>query len=364
MSERERRQVAVKKTNVVAVEKHFFRLRLPAMDDRTQKLLRLIIAKIDDKRDEKIPWLVFELTEIFELLGIENDNNRWTKIREELKKLKHADVVIPAEFFKPGMWDEALQDYLGDEEVEETLGFIRGYRTYKHRGMFAVLLEKTMIPFLLDVKKFQKYQIGEILNFRKDYTIRFYEWFISAKDNTSKSGMWLYNITVKEIRRRLDLDHANGKPKKHAQYRELKRKVIIPSCDEIGANSSFTVDIEEIKRKGSRAVTSIVFHCKPKESTKVKNVSTPARSNKTTAQKFHEDKERRYTQLWKLYEKYGKNDEDLIAAYQTVEGETIRGYQKTRLASDTIEQLSREAALDAIEDALMIRQAKERSHVD
>jgi len=344
----DRREVKVKETNVVAVEKNFFKLRLPPMDDRAQRLLRMIIAKIDDRGDKKIPWLVFDLTEVFELLGIPNDDHRWTKVRNALSDLRRAEVVIPPEYFKPGMWDEALQEYLGnDEEIHEHTGFIRSFRTYRKRNKFAVLLEKTMVPFLLDVKNFQKYRLSEILDFRRDYTIRFYEWFVAAKNpkSTTPSGRWYYNISIHELRRRLDLDHANGRPKKYAQWRDLRRWVIEPSCDEISRKSQFLVHFEPIIRKGSRAVSSIVFHLEPKAPTKRAKVSKAAPESERGKTQQH------YEMLWHIYGQHAKDD-DLCAKFKTAEGEMLNKVLGT-LSVEMAKEVARNAGLDAIEADLL-----------
>lgn len=353
------REVKAAETNVVAVERNFFKLRLPVISNRSQRLFRMLIAKIDDKNDQTIPWLVFDLPEVFELLGLKSDSHAWTKVRQALTELRQAEVVIPESFFKSGQWDEALREYLGhDEGVTEHTGFIRSFRTYSKRGKFAVLIERTMIPFLLDVKRFQKYQIAEILNFKKEYTIRFYEWFIAARvpANTARSGSWYYNISIKELRKRLDLDHPNGRPKKYPAWKDLRRRVIEPSCDEIGESADFLVSFEPVKKRGSQAYSSITFHLtpKPKAKAKAKKASAKKTQDLVDPQSAKEKNRQRFDMLWKLYQKHSK-DEDLVAKFQEAEGAMINQVIGT-LSPDMAKEVGRNAGLDAIESDLIARE--------
>lgn len=254
-----RREVAVINKNRKVVQGNPLLELGYSLDQLPARIVRVLIAHIDDQRDKEFPQLTFSKKELIKVLGLESNTAKYTVLRNELKALQQRVIE-----FETGS---------GKDSAHVITSWIMKTRVWNYRDRIDVWLDGDLAPFLLDLKQrfydegqtFSKYNLEEVLSFRGDYTIRFFEWFNEKRwiSKKAKSGTWYIELEVEEMRRRLGHLDEKGNILKLVLFGDFRRKVIQPVVEEISEKSDFIVSWESGKKKG-RKVLSVIFHCEPK----------------------------------------------------------------------------------------------------
>jgi len=222
-----------------------------SLSNRSTRLIKTIVSAIDDKRDQDIETYEFSTSNLLDLLGMGKEITHAYRERliESLAELRSCKL--------------RFED---DEKVVST-GWILKSHVYKRQDRTKIWVDGDLAPYLLDLKeKFTKYNLEEILHFRKEYTIRFYEWLIvnKWKGRKSPSGNWYVSVSLFDIRKRLGFLSEDYKTiLKHTRFQELRRHVITPAIEEISEKSDYLVSWEAIKK--GRSIHDIEFHIEPKK---------------------------------------------------------------------------------------------------
>jgi plasmid replication initiation protein len=220
------------------------------LSDRAQRLMRLIIAQIDDKRDDEFYVYQYDTTELYDALGLTNSGEALNLLRQAIRELRKTDVSLSAE--------------LTGGVIVETGLLIEG-KIHPWEGWTSVRISEYLKPFLLELKKnFLKYGFKEIQFFRGDYTLRFYEWFLAERYKATKSGTWYVCMELYEIRRRLGMIDAKGNSVMYARWQDFRRRVLDPVVEEISEKSAYFVSWEAGQK---RSVRDVKFHITPKPKT-------------------------------------------------------------------------------------------------
>ena len=104
-----------------------------------------------------------------------------------------------------------------------------------------------MKPFLLQLKSnFTKYELYWTLNFKSKYTIRLYELIKSIHFNETEE--FRKDYTLDELRRLLDAEN-------YKLFADFKRRVLVPSIEEINHYSDKNIEFMPIK--SGRSVSRI-----------------------------------------------------------------------------------------------------------
>ena len=112
------------------------------------------------------------------------------------------------------------------------------------------------MPFLLKLKQnFTQYEIIWTLHFKSKYSIRLYELVKSI--HYRELELYKKKYTVCGLKKLLDGE-------KYKEYRDFKRRVLVPAIDEINQYSDKTVSFEEVRR--GRKVVAIEFTISSKDS--------------------------------------------------------------------------------------------------
>lgn len=219
-----------------------------------QRIISLMVAQIDDKRDEQVYTYEFNSIEFAEILGLATTNTRWDQIRDVLIKLKRRVVLIPPKYTA--------------RKGEGIAGWITYAELIHEEGIVQIEADKRIAPFLIQLNNnWTKFQLAEVLTFRGAYTIRIYQWLMQARNlpsqaSKSTSGAWYVRLRLSTIRERLKMqDPKTGEITKYPRWPDFRRKVIEPAVVEISAKSSMSVSWDAIKR--GKSVTEIMFHCTP-----------------------------------------------------------------------------------------------------
>lgn len=221
-----------------------------------QRVVRLIITQLDDKRDQDIPMVRITKKQLYEALGLDTTKRGYEMMEEALLTLRSRAIKIT---FENGT---LITGWFNDAVIE------------KKNEMVTIELSPRLKPYLLNLKEsFTKYHLAEVLSFRGEYTIRFFEWFIADQFKKSKSGAWYVSIDVAEIRARLGMVK-KGKIIKYPLWANLRTRVIEPSIEEISSISQYWISWEAVKK--GRAVHSIKFHIVPKSQPEKQQKKAPA----------------------------------------------------------------------------------------
>lgn len=103
-------------------------------------------------------------------------------------------------------------------------------------------------PYLLSIKEtYTKYKLGYVINFKSEYSFRFYE-LMKAYEKIGER-----TITIEEIRELLMLDS-----NKYIKYNHLKTRVIQKAIEEINKYSDIKVQLEKEEKEGKKVV-GLVF---------------------------------------------------------------------------------------------------------
>lgn len=103
-------------------------------------------------------------------------------------------------------------------------------------------------PYLLSIKEaYTKYKLGYVINFKSEYSFRFYE-LMKAYEQIGER-----TITIEEIRDLLMLEE-----NKYLKYNHLKTRVIKKSIEEINKYSDIKVELEKEEKEGKKVV-GLVF---------------------------------------------------------------------------------------------------------
>lgn len=103
-------------------------------------------------------------------------------------------------------------------------------------------------PYLLNLKEtYTKYRLGYVINFKSEYSFRFYELMKQYETIGERT------ITIEEIKDLLMIDG-----EKYTKYSHLKAKVIQKSIEEINKYSDIKVNLEKEEKEGKKVV-GLVF---------------------------------------------------------------------------------------------------------
>lgn len=232
-----------------------------SMPQLPARIMRLIIAQIDDDRDKDFPQFVFSKKAMADSLGLTSHKT----INEDIKT---ALILLQRRIIEFEIGE-------GENEAYVMTSWVMKSRVWKYKDRVDIWMDGDLGPYLLDLKQrfydsgqiFSKYRLEEVLSFRGEYSIRFFEWFNEHrwKSGKSKSGKWYVpEMPLEEIRRRLGHLDERGNIIKLEQWSDFRRYVIDTAVDEISEKSDFTVDWEVGSKKG-RKVLGVVFHCTPKD---------------------------------------------------------------------------------------------------
>ncbi len=229
------RDMKVIKTNAL-VQKTRYSLTIAE-----QKTLCYIISLLKPQKEFEDPKLVYEfnIIDYCKVVGIQVSGKNYNDIKKNLKSLSDKSFWITE-------WDEKGQS------IEKLLRWINEVTVKPNSGRVTIEISKNMIPYLYNLyNNFVSYHLYWILALSSTYSIRFYELLSSYLFIGKKE------FKIDEVRKIMDCQN------KHKGFKELKKKVIEPSIQQINEFTNLTV--EYITIKSGRIITSIVFKIKEKK---------------------------------------------------------------------------------------------------
>ena len=200
-----------------------------------QKIVKILISQIK-KDDEDFKSYEFRIKELAEFLGMEHTNT-YGVLRNVTRRL----MTRVLEFHNPETRSLLQASWLSSAEYREG------------QGTVSLCFDPKLKPLLLQLKSyFTKYELEQIMQFRGQYTIRFFEFrksFLGRKKTE-------VNFTLKELRDVLSL-----KKDEYDQFFDFKRRVLEPARLELleRTGKSFTWEPVKQGRGGKIVGVRLVF---------------------------------------------------------------------------------------------------------
>lgn len=188
-----------------------------------QKVLLFLISQISPY-DEQFKLYEFDLVQFCKVCGLDYDSGKnYSDIKQAIKDI--ADKSL---------WVEL------DEDEETLLRWIEKPYINKRQGIIKIRLDEDMKPFLLQLKaNFTTYEIIWTLKYRSKYSIRLYE--LAKSVHYHELEVYTRRYSIEEIKRILGAEH-------YKEYRDFKRKALIPAITEVNKYSDKNIVFEEITR--------------------------------------------------------------------------------------------------------------------
>ncbi len=229
----ELRNKTVTKANDL-IQKSRFNLSL-----QQQKIVLYLISQITPF-DEDFKLYEFSIAEFCRVCGIDNNNGKnYQDLKAAIKEIADKSLWVAI-----------------DERRETLLRWIEKPYIDAGSGTIKIRLDGDMKPFLLQLKQnFTSYELLWTLHFKSKYTIRLYELVKSIHFHDLE--VYRRRYPVDELKRLLGGE-------RYKEYRDFKRRVLVPSVDEINQYSDKTVTFEEIRR--GRKVIEVEFRVTSKDS--------------------------------------------------------------------------------------------------
>lgn len=204
-----------------------------------QKMILYLISKITPY-DEEFKLYEFSISEFCRVCGLdETSGKNYHNLKEAIKEIR----------------DKSIWVALGDGR-ETTLSWIEKPYINQGDGTIQIRLDRDMIPFLLQLKQnFTQYELIWTLHFKSKYSIRLYELVKSI--HYHELEIYKKRYTVDELKKLLDGE-------RYKEYRDFKRRALVPAIDEINKYSDKSISFEEVNR--GRKVVAVELNISSKDS--------------------------------------------------------------------------------------------------
>ena len=260
-----------------------------------QKLVLTLCSKIKSD-DDMFMEFTMTVNEFANFLGIDNKDYEFNRtLKRKCRILNNKDIEM-------NLGTKENPDWLFFHWFEY-IRYIPGTATIKMK--FSPVLE----PYLLNLKEtYTKYRLGYVINFKSEYSFRFYEIMKQYESIGERT------ITIEEIKDLLMIDKD-----KYTKYSHLKAKVIQKAIEEINKYSDIKINLEKEEKEGKKVV-GLVFS-------------------------INKNDYRYPVDNWLEYEKYNKKTKEEL---QTILDNLILARYKIHLSNNSTDLFCKEAILELI----------------
>ena len=201
------------------------------LNAQAQKLVLACLGKVDSRPNKDVPKEIsLSASEFSEMMGIDIKN-----AHRELYKAADA------------LFKSSIQLMDGNEDIE--LYWVqKKAKKIKGEGSVTLTWSDDVLKYISQLKnRFTTYKLRNIANLQSAHSIRLYELLMK------------FNATGERVIYLEDFKSALGIADKYPQYRDLAKRVLKPSIEELNQRSDLVIKFETIKKGRSIAALSFEF---------------------------------------------------------------------------------------------------------
>jgi len=199
-----------------------------------QRLVLLLASEISPD-DEDFKDYEIRVADFAKMFGLESDKSLYEKIESSANTLLGSIIAL-----KRG------------NEVEKTV-WLSYVKYTKGSGVVRLRFDKSLKPYFLQLKShFTQYQTNYVIDFKSQYSIRFYE-LLKMESYKAKNGLFEKYFEVSELRLLLGVAK-----KDYALFADFRRFAIEPAKKEISDKTDLHIDDIQYG-KTERKITNVTF---------------------------------------------------------------------------------------------------------
>lgn len=200
-----------------------------------QRLILLLLINLSPK-DEDFKRYSVRVTDFAKMWHLDTDNSLYQKVQEAADSLVGRTLQIS-----------------DDPTISKTVSWLAYVEYAKGSGMIELEFHSSLKPYLLQLKKYYtEYQLGHVVNFKNQYTIRIYE-LLKMEAFKAIEGRFSRHFKYEELR---DLLVVNKN--EYRMFNDFKKRILIPSVKEIFANTDLKITQIDYGKTG-RKITDITL---------------------------------------------------------------------------------------------------------
>ncbi len=201
-----------------------------------QRLILTLLINIS-KQDEDFKRYRIRVADFASQWQLESDNSLYEKVHEAADSLVGRTLQIS-----------------DDPTISKTVSWLAYVEYVRGSGVVELEFHNALKPYLLQLKKhYTEYQLGHVVNFKNQYTIRIYELLKMEVFRYKSVGKFSKDFKYEDLRVLLAISK-----KEYLLFGDFKKRIIAPSVDEISTHTDLEIT-EVCYGKTGRKVTDITF---------------------------------------------------------------------------------------------------------
>ena len=221
------------------------------MDKTPLKMFELAVSCIDTEKPLEDNTVYLSKRDLFAFFKV-SDNDKHSRFKEAVEKMQKQA------FFK-------IKEKKDKGFEFENIVPIPYVKWTDYNDEVLIRFSPEIIPYLVNLKKnFTQHALSDLAELNSKYSIILYRWLsmnynqyehYSVKGGRREEQVESYRnptISIKELRTMTDT------VKLYKEFRDLDKRVLKESLEEINTHTSFNVTYEKVKK--GRSIDSIVFH--------------------------------------------------------------------------------------------------------
>ena len=242
LNELEKRKVVEHNSLITSIAK---------MDKTPLKMFELAVSCIDTEKPLEDNTVYLSKRDLFAFFKV-SDNDKHSRFKEAVEKMQKQA------FFK-------IKEKKDKGFEFENIVPIPYVKWTDYNDEVLIRFSPEIIPYLVNLKKnFTQHALSDLAELNSKYSIILYRWLsmnynqyehYSVKGGRREEQVESYRnptISIKELRTMTDT------VKLYKEFRDLDKRVLKESLEEINTHTSFNVTYEKVKK--GRSIDSIVFH--------------------------------------------------------------------------------------------------------
>lgn len=237
MKQKNKPQNEFKLTNKVVQDNALIR-SVWRMDAVAIKLFQMAISCIDVESPPVDNAVYVSKKDLFHFMG-SGTGDKYTRLREHLRKLQTQVVLIPMSDGKRFMSVVPVPTVV--------------FSTNKTDNSIKIVFNSEIMPYLVGLRSnFTQFEIGQLLNIRKKYSLIIFQLGMSYFKQRKNDGVVSFRVPIDELREMTDTKNDLIRFD-HFELRVLKDSIIEIN----GARADFLISYEKIRE--NRKIVSIRF---------------------------------------------------------------------------------------------------------